>query len=153
MAGKSDTMADLVLNMLAAGTFPSVSNVPATTGVALLHTNPTDDSGTGSVETTYTNYTRMTIVSTSTGWNAPVDGTGETRVITNKLLITFPTAGATGDTGINGFAITFHTTVAGGATTVSGEILYWGSITGAPKVINASDPVSIAAGALTISED
>lgn len=150
MAGKTYAWSDLVLNCLAAGTFPSVTNIPATTFVGLLHTNPTVDDMTGAVETTYTNYARQSIASSSVGWNAPANGAGTTRQITNKLLLTFPTAGATGDTGINGFTLgkTLST-----AITTAGEAIYWGSITGAPKVINASDPVSIAIGALTITED
>lgn len=150
MAGKTVSLCDSVLNWLLGTAFPAAI---ATQNVGLLHTNPTDDNNmTSGVETTYTNYARQTIAGSSVGWNAPANGTGTTRVITNKLLLTFPTAGATGDTGINGFTLE-KTTSTATAITAAGEVLYWGAIAGAPKVINASDPVSIAAGALTLSED
>lgn len=150
MAGKTIAFTDKVLNMLAAGSFPSVTDVPATTFVGLLHTSPTVDDMTSAVETTYTSYARQSIVSTSTGWNAPANGSGSTRTISNKLLLTFVTAGATGDTGINSFAVckTLST-----AITTAGEAIYWGAITGAPKVINSGDPVSMAISALVITED
>jgi hypothetical protein len=151
MAGKSDALADAVLNMLATGAFPTTTDVPATCYLALLHTAQTGDDGTGAVETTYTNYARQSIASSSVGWNAPADGTGEQRKITNKLLLTFPTAGATGDTGINGAALC--KTSGANAVTVAGEVIYWLTITGAPKTINASDPVSVAATAAVITED
>jgi hypothetical protein len=69
--------------------------------------------------------------------------------MTNKLLLTFPTAGATGDTGINGFAVCQHLST---AITTAGEVYYWGSITGAPKIINSGDPISISASSLTLTE-
>jgi hypothetical protein len=151
VGGKSIALSDKVLDMLATGAFPSVTDVPATCYVALLHTAQTLDDGTGAVETTYTNYARQSIVSSSTGWNAPATLSASVREITNKLLLTFPTAGATGDTGINAWALC--KTSGANAVTVAGEVIYWGTITGAPKTINSSDPVSVASTVLLITED
>jgi hypothetical protein len=150
MTGKADATCDLVLNMIAAGTFPTTTNIPATCYVAILHTNPTGDDGTGAVETVYGSYARVSIVSTSTGWNAPADGAGETRIITNKLVLTFVTCTSPADAGVNGLALCIHLS---SAIATSPEIIYWGAITNAPKVINIGDPVSVAAAALIISED
>ena len=149
MAGKTIAQSDAVLNLIATNTAPTAPG--ATLYVALLHTNPTSDDMTGAVETTYTNYARQSIASSSVGWNAPATLSASIREITNKLLLTFPTAGATGDTGVNGFAIC--KTNGTSAVTVAGEVLYWGALTGAPKVINAGDPVSMAAGAVVLTED
>lgn len=149
MGGKSIADSDAVLNMVATNTAPAA--LGATLWVALLHTAQTLDDGTGAVETTYTNYARQSIASSAVGWNAPATLSASIREITNKLLLTFPTAGATGDTGINGWALC--KTSGTSAVTVAGEVVYWGTITGAPKVINAGDPVSMSAGAVVITED
>jgi len=146
MAGKAGNFSTAILTAFQGTQVPAIGG---TTYVALLHTNPSDDYMTGAVETTYTNYARQSIASTTSGWNNPGPGTGTTQSMTNKLLLTFPTAGATGDTGINGFAVCVHLAT---AITTASEVYYWGSITGAPKIINSSDPVSIAASALTLTE-
>jgi len=149
MAGKSGSFSTAILTAFLGTQVPAIVG---TTYLALLHTNPSDDYMTGAVETTYTNYARQSIVSTSTGWNTPGPGTGTTQSMTNKLLLTFPTAGATGDTGINGAALCQHLAT---AITTANEVYYWGLISGAPKVINGGspgDPVSVAAGAWTQTE-
>lgn len=150
MAGKTTFLSDGVLNMFAAGTFLTVTNVPGTTYIALLVTNPSADDMTGAVEATYTNYVRASIVSTAVGWNAP-SGTNP-RQISNKLSLNFGTAGS-GPTTITGFALCFHSSAAGGAVTVAGEVFYWNVLTGGNKVVNNADPVTAAAGALVITED
>lgn len=151
MGGMSIALSDKVLDMLATGAFPSATDVPATCYLALLHTAQTSDDGTGAVETTYTNYARQSIASSSVGWNAPTTLSASIREITNKLLLTFPTAGATGDTGINGMALC--KTSGANAVTVAGEVIYWFTVTGAPKVINSGDPVTVAAGAAVVTQD
>jgi len=150
MAGKTTFLSDKVLNMLAAGAFPTVTDVPGTLYVALLTTNPSADDMTGAVEATYTNYVRASIVSTSVGWNAP-SGTSP-RQISNKLSLSFGTAGS-GPTTITGFALCVHSSAAGGAVTVAGEVLYWNVLTGGNKVVNSGDPTSASAGAIVITED
>lgn len=147
MAGKSIAHSDDCLNWLRGTAFPTV---PASTYVALLHTNPTSDDMTGAVETTYTNYARQAIASSTAGWAAPSTQSASIRQTSNAALLTFPTAGATGDTGINGFAVCQSLAT---AITTAGQALYWGTITGAPKVINSGDPVSMAIGALVLTED
>lgn len=151
MGGMSNALAITTLDMLATGAFPSTTDVPATCYVALLHTAQTSDDGTGAGETTYTNYARQAIVSSSTGWTAPATKSASIQHILNKLLLTFPSAGATGDTGINGWALC--KTSGANAVTVAGEVIYWGTITGSPKVINAGDPVSMAVNTLEITQD
>ena len=150
MAGKTTFLSDKVLNMMAAGAFPTVTDVPGTLYVALLTTNPSADDMTGAVEASYTNYTRASIVSTSVGWNAP-SGTNP-RQISNKLSLNFGTAGS-GPTTITGFALCVHSAAGGGAVTTSGEVLYWNVLTGGNKTVNNADPVTANAGAIVITED
>lgn len=154
MAGKTYAMSDTVLNMFASGTFPTVSVVPATTYAALMTTNPTVDDMTSAVETTYTSYTRASIVSTATGWNAPASS-APARIITNKIALNFTTAGS-GPVTITGFCMVFHSTPGGGAitvVTVPFETFYWNVLTGGNQVINNGNPVTAAIAALVISED
>lgn len=149
MAGKSIAQSDACLNMFL-GTFPTTTQVPSTTFVALLTTNPTVDDGTSAVETTYTSYARPSIVSTSVGWNAPANGTGQTRQITNKLSLNFGTAGS-GPVTITGFAIC--KTSGGTSVSTAGEIIYWNTLTGGNQTINNTNPVTAAAAALIVNED
>jgi hypothetical protein len=150
MAGKSIALSDKVLNMLALGTFPSVTDVPATCFVALLTTNPSVDDGTSAVEASYTNYARASIVSSGTGWNAPANGSGQSRQITNKLSLNFGTAGS-GPQTVTGFAIC--KTSGGTSVATAGEIIYWNILTGGNQTINNSNPVTAAAAALVVNEE
>lgn len=150
MAGMTTFFSDKVLNMMAAGAFPTVTDVPGTLYVALLTTNPSADDMTGAVEAAFTNYVRASIVSTAVGWNAP-SGTAP-RSISNKLSLNFGTAGS-GPTTITGFAICVHSSAAGGAVTVAGEVLYWNVLTGGNKVVNNGDPTTAAAGGVVITQD
>jgi hypothetical protein len=68
--------------------------------VALLTTNPTTDAGASLVETTYTNYARVTTSAAS--WNS-ASGVSPSSA-TNAAALTFPTCGTTGAT-IVGFAL------------------------------------------------
>jgi len=125
--------------------------------VALLSTNPSDNQMTGAVETPYTGYTaatsRQAIVSSTSGWNAP---SGTTAVsMTNAALITFPTATGAGSItggalcGDNTTAITTQVTF-GATGTVTPGSMYWNSFT--TQTVNNTNPVTIAIGALTLSE-
>ncbi len=145
MAGMTTFFSDKVLNMLAAGAFPTVADVPGTLYVALLTTNPSADDMTGAVEATFTNYVRASIVSTAVGWNAP-SGTAP-RSISNKLSLNFGTAGS-GPTTVTGFAICKSLAT---AITTAGEIIYWNSFTS--KTINNGDPTTANASALIVTED
>lgn len=150
MAGKTTFLSDKSLNMLAAGTFPTVTDVPGTTYIALLTTNPSADDMTGAVEANYTNYARASIVSTSVGWNAP-SGTNP-RQISNKLALNFGTAGS-GPQTITGFALCVHSAAGGGAVTVAGEALYWNALTGGSQTVANTNPVTASAGAAVFTDD
>jgi hypothetical protein len=70
---------------------------PGTLQIALYTTNPTEPAGTGGVETTYTNYARVTVPSSA--WGTP------TGTATNSVsAINFAACGATGAT-ITGWGI------------------------------------------------
>ena len=147
MAGKTVYFCDQILNWFAVPT--AFVATQANVFVALLTTNPSDDSMTGAVETTYTNYARPSISNSSTGWNAPATGSGTTRQITNKLSLNFGTAGS-GPVTITGFAVC---KTGATAITTAGEALYWNVLTGGNQVINNGNPVTAAASALVINED
>jgi hypothetical protein len=146
MAGKTNAMTDNVLNWFLGTVFPTV---PANVFIALLTTAPTLDDMTSAVETTYTNYARPSIVSSSVGWNAPAAGSGTTRQITNKLALNFGTAGS-GPVTIVAFAICKTVST---AITTAGEALYWNTLTGGNQTINNGNPVTAAIAALIVNED
>lgn len=148
MAGKTIYFCDQLLNWFAVPT--AFVATQATVYCALLTTNPTIDDMTSAVETTYTGYARAAITNSSVGWNAPANGTGSTRQITNKLALNFGTAGS-GPVTITGFAIC--KTSGGTAVTVAGEALYWNVLTGGNQVVNNGNPVTAAIAALVINED
>src|SRR6266567_6699400 len=120
MAGKSVYLEDKWLNMWKGTAF----TFPATTYVALLTTNPSDDAGTGLVEVTTsgTAYARQAITGSS-GWStiAPVSGGSGTtpEQMSNAAVITFPTPTASWGTVI-GFALYDAVT--------AGNLLYWTAI-------------------------
>lgn len=151
MAGKTINFTDSLLNWFLGTAFPLSGTVMPSGNcfIALLTTNPTVDDMTSAVETTYTGYARPSIVLTSTGFNAPANGTGSTRQITNKLALNFGTAGS-GPVTITGFAVcrTLAT-----AITTAGEAMYWNVLTGGNQVINNGNPVTAAIAALVINED
>jgi hypothetical protein len=147
MAGKTTTWCDSILNWFAVPTtYPATI---ATAFVALMTTNPTIDDMTSAVETTYTNYARPSITNSSVGWNAPANGSGSTRQITNKLALNFGTAGS-GPVTITGFAVCQHVST---SITTAGEAIYWNVLTGGNQVINNGNPVTAAVAALVINED
>ncbi len=114
--------------------------------VALLTTNPTDETGTGLVEVgtgVWTNYARQSIASTTGGWNAPTTS-NPTETITNAAQVNFGTATISGTAPvITGFAL--YTAATGG--TFEG----WGALT-SNQTINNGDPVYFNAGQLAISQ-
>ncbi len=146
MAGKVEAHKDAVLQLIRGTAWTTLSNEY----IALLHTNPTDDdmtTGTPAAETTYTNYVRKTVGTIGSFWGSPEDQTsGTVRRVRNAAVFNFDTCGATGDT-LNGFCVASHVSSA-----LSSVGLYWNSITGAPKTVNANDPVSIAQYALVVTE-
>jgi len=141
MAGKSVYLEDKWLNMWKGTAF----TFPSTVYVALLTTNPTDDTGTALVEVSGGAYARQAIVGSS-GWSsiAPVSGGAGTtpEQMSNSAVITFPTPSANWGT-ITGIALYDAST--------AGNLLYWASITS--QVINTGVVASFAIGSLKVSDD
>lgn len=143
MAGKSVYLEDKWLNMWKGTAF----TFPATTYVALLTTNPSDDTGTGLVEVTTsgTAYARQPITG-STGWSsiAPVSGGSGTtpEQMSNAATITFPTPTANWGT-VVGFALYDAVT--------AGNLLYWVAISS--QVVSTGVVASYAIGALKVTDD
>lgn len=104
-----------------------------------LHTADPDEGGNQSTnEAAYTNYARVAVVRTSTGWTV----SGNTA--SNAALIQFPQCGASGAT------IT-HVSI-GTSSTGAGQILYSGQLNSNLTVANLIQP-QFAIGALQIQED
>lgn len=141
MAGKSVYLEDKWLNMWKGTAF----TFPATTYVALLTTNPTDDTGTALVEVSGGSYARQPITG-STGWSsiAPVSGGSGTtpEQMSNASVITFPTPTVSFGT-ITGIALYDAVT--------AGNLLYWSSIT--PQVVGVGVVASFAIGSLKVTDD
>ncbi len=141
MAGKSVYLEDKWLNMWKGTAF----TFPATTYVALLTTNPTDDTGTALVEVSGGAYARQAITG-STGWSsiAPVSGGSGTtpEQMSNAAVITFPTPTASWGT-IVGIALYDAVT--------AGNLLYWASISS--QAIGVGVVASFAANTLKVTDD
>lgn len=105
---------------------------PTTVYLALFQTNPAED-GSGT-ETAYTGYARQ-----SSAWTS-LNGSGETE---NTASITFPA---------NGGAQVTITHAAVFDAVSSGNMLIYGVLT-ASKVLETSDVLSFAAGALVLTLD
>ena len=104
-----------------------------------LHTADPGEAGNQTTnEATYTNYARVTVSRSGTGWTV----TGNSA--TNAALIQFPQCGATGNT------IT-HVSI-GTATSGTGQILYSGALNSSLSVADQIQPQFVAS-ALTITED
>jgi hypothetical protein len=101
----------------------------------------TADPGTGNNqttnETTYTNYTRIAVVRTSSGW------TVATNTAVNAALIQFPQCGATGAT------LTY--VAIGTNSTGAGNVLYSGALNSSLAVASGIQP-QFNASALTVTE-
>lgn len=112
---------------------------PATDLYVSLHTS---DPGVGGSQTTnetaYTNYARVAVVRTTSGWDAPSGG-----ATANAALIQFPQCGVTGAT-ITHVAI-------GTASSGVGLVLYAGALNSSLAVANLIQP-QFAAGALDVTE-
>jgi hypothetical protein len=89
-------------------------------------------------ETSYTNYVRVAVVRTTTGWVAPSGG-----ATSNNALVQFAQCGVTGAT------IT-HVGI-GTASTGSGTMLYQGALNSSLTVANLIQP-QFSSNALTVTE-
>lgn len=102
----------------------------------------TADPGTGGSQTTnetsYTNYARVAVVRTTSGWDAPSSG-----ATANTALIQFAQCGASG-------ATLTHVAI-GTAASSTGKVLYAGALSSSLAVANGIQP-QFAAGALDVTE-
>lgn len=115
------------------------SSSPNTNLYLSLHTA---DPGVGNNQTTnetsYTNYTRVAVVRTTSGWAVPSSG-----ATSNAALVQFPTCGASGAT------LTY--VAIGTASSGAGTVLYAGALNSSLAVANLIQP-QFAANALTVTE-
>jgi hypothetical protein len=104
-----------------------------------LHTADPTGGNQNTSEATYTGYSRVAVVRTSSGWTVTSNST------TNFAAITFPAC--------NGATSSLVTNVAIGqnATGTAGQIYYTGALTANVNVSNGVTP-SFAAGNLTVTE-
>lgn len=115
------------------------STSPATSLYLSLHTA---DPGVGGAQTTnetaYTNYARVAVVRTTSGWDAPSSG-----ATANAALVQFAQCGASG-------ATLTHVAI-GTDSSGTGLVLYAGALTSSLAVANGIQP-QFAAGALDVTE-
>lgn len=115
------------------------SSTPATNLYLSLHTA---DPGVGGLQTTnetsYTNYVRIAVVRTTSGWAVPSGG-----ATANAALAQFAQCGASG-------ATLTHVAIGTGASG-AGLVLYAGALTSSLAVANGIQP-QFAAGALDVTE-
>lgn len=115
------------------------ASTPATQLFVSLHTaSPGVGNNQTTNETSYTNYTRIAVIRTTSGWDVPSGGATQ-----NAALIQFPQCGVTGAT-ITHVAI-------GTASSGAGTVLYQGALAGSLAVANGIQP-QFAAGALDVTE-
>ena len=104
-----------------------------------LHTADPGEAGSQSTsETTYTNYVRVAVVRTSSGW------TVSTNAVSNAAAISFAACGATGAT-LTYFGV-------GTASSGAGILLYSGALT-ASLIVSSGITPAFAIGELDVTED
>lgn len=130
----------LILNAVAwANIADNASSGPFTNLYVSLHTaSPGVGNAQTTNETAYTNYTRIAVVRTTSGWAVPASAASS-----NVAAVTFPTCGVTGAT------IT-HAAI-GTASSGSGTVLYAGALS-ASLVVTAGMQPTFAIAALAVSE-
>lgn len=117
----------------------NAASSPFTNLYVSLHTSDPGEGGSQTTnETAYTNYARVAVVRTSSGWAVSAD------TASNVAAITFPTGGVTGAT-LTHFGV-------GTASSGAGKLLYSGALT-APLAVSAGVTPEFAIGALTCTED
>jgi hypothetical protein len=130
----------LIFNATAwANVADNAASSPLTNLFLSLHTA---DPGVGGSQTTsetsYTNYARVSVVRTTSGWTAATTASTQ-----NVALLQFPQCGATG-------ATVTHVAI-GTLTSGAGVILYSGALNSSLSVANLIQP-QFSAGALTVTE-
>ena len=136
----SNKILALIFNATAwANIADNAASSPATNLYLSLHTA---DPGVGNDQTTnetaYTNYARVPVVRTTSGWAVPSSG-----ATSNAALVQFAQCGASGAT-ITHVAI-------GTASSGTGTVLYAGELSSSLAVSNGIQP-QFAAGALDVTE-
>ena len=117
----------------------NASSSPLTNLYISLHTsNPGVGGSQTTNETSYTNYARVAVARTTSGWTAPASAT-----TSNAALIQFPQCGATGAT------ITY--VAIGTASSGTGKVLYAGALSSSLAVAELIVP-QFAIGALDVTE-
>jgi len=112
---------------------------PATNLYVSLHTStPGVGNDQTTNETSYTNYTRIAVERTTSGWSIPSGG-----ATSNVALIQFPQCGVSG-------ATLTHVAI-GTASSGAGTVLYAGSLSSSLAVANGIQP-QFAGGALDVTE-
>ncbi len=143
--GLSVALREDILNAVFRGT--ALPSLPANYYVALLTTNPTDETGAGLVEVStavWTNYARQAIANSTAGFSAPGGGTTAPQSISNAAAVNFGTATISGTAPVvTGFALYDAAT--------GGNFWGWAALTSS-QTINNGDPVSFAIAALVIQE-
>ena len=130
----------LILNAVTiSGLAQNVSSGALTSLYLSLHnsTGPGTGGSQSTNETAYTNYARVAVVRTSSGW------TVSTNTASNTALVQFPQCGVTGDT------LTY--VAIGTASSGAGEILWEGALSSSLAVSNLIQP-QFAASALVVTE-
>ena len=103
-----------------------------------LHTaDPTAAGNQTSSEATFTNYARVAVARSGSGWSL------SSTTMSNVAAITFPTCGVTSNT-VTYFGI-------GTASAGAGKLMYSGQLTTAKTIANG-DTASFAIGALTVAQ-
>lgn len=113
---------------------------PGTVHIALFTTGTLSEDGTGAVEVSGGGYTRLAVTNTATEFPA---SSGSPSKKTNANLLLFPTA--TADWG----TVTQWAIYDAGTT---GNMLYYGTFASS-RLIQTGDTATVAAGALSITED
>lgn len=130
----------LVLNATAwANVADNASSSPLTSVYLSLHTaSPGTGDNQTTNETAYTNYVRVAVARSTSGWTAPSSG-----ATANAALIQFAQCGASGAT------ITY--VAIGTASSGAGHVLYQGALNSSIAVSNLIQP-QFAGGSLTVAE-
>lgn len=143
MAGFGNGWVDDVLNR----EFRAVDYTPPTTHYIRLMRVMNDDAGAGGTELTGTGYAPVGVTRGTGAWSAPAAGSGNVRQIANAAAVDFGTAGsnwAPAGSECVGFEVW---TASSGGRKVAGATF------GTPLVIQATNPVRFAAGALVLGGD
>lgn len=141
---KSTTTNNNILKLIFNATnWANVADNAATSPLTNLHLSlHTADPGVGGSQTTnesaYTNYARVAVARTTSGWTAATSSS-----TSNVAAITFPQCGATGST-------VTHVAI-GTASSGAGTILYSGALNSSLAIANLIQP-NFPAGNLTVTE-